>query len=73
MVDKKLITFQIFDNIIDAHIIGAKLESAGIECHYIGENMASIYPVFNASIAGIQLQIKHKDLIKAQSILGIKK
>ncbi|MCK5782771.1 MAG: DUF2007 domain-containing protein [Flavobacteriales bacterium] len=69
MSDKRLITFRVFDNIIDAHIIGAKLESEGIECYYIGENMTSLYPVFNSAVAGVQLQIKHEDLINAQAVL----
>ena len=60
-----------FDNIINAHIIGSKLEEAGIECYYIGENMNSIYPISNTMMSGIQLQIKHEDLIKAQEVLGL--
>jgi|LGVD01.1.fsa_nt_gb hypothetical protein len=71
MTDKRLITFEVFDNIINAHIIGSKLEEAGIECYYIGENMNSIYPISNTMMSGIQLQIKHEDLIKAQEVLGL--
>lgn len=72
MADKRLITFEVFDNAINAHIIGAKLEEAGIECYYIGENMSSIYPVGNSIMSGVQLQIRHEDLIKAQEVLGVK-
>ena len=71
MEDKRLITFDVFDNAINAHIIGAKLEAEGIECYYVGENMSSIYPVGNISMSGVQLQIRHEDLIKAQEVLGI--
>ncbi len=53
MVDKRLITFDVFDNIINAHIIGSKLENAVIECYYVGENMSSIYPVGNPIMSGV--------------------
>ena len=72
MIDKRLIIFEVFDSVISAHIIGAKLESVGIECYYIGENMSSIYPVGNTMMSGVQLQIKHEDLIEAQEVIGIK-
>lgn len=71
MLNKRLITFEVFDNIINAHIIGSKLEEAGIECYYIGENMSSIYPIGNPIMSGVKLQIRHEDLIKAQDVLGI--
>ena len=71
MIDKRLITLEVFDNVINAHIIGSKLEDAGIECYYIGENMSSIYPLNNTMMSGVQLQIKHADLIKAQTVLGL--
>lgn len=72
MVDKRLITFEVFDSAISAHIIGAKLEAAGIECYYVGENMSTIYPLGNTMMSGVQLQIKHEDLIIAQEVLGLK-
>jgi hypothetical protein len=72
MPEKRLITFEVFDNVIKAHIIGAKLEEAGIECYYINENMSSIYPLGNTIMSGVQLQIKHEDLIRAQEVLGVK-
>ena len=72
MEDKRLITFDVFDNAINAHIIGSKLEDAGIECYYINENMSSIYPLGNTMMSGVQLQIRHEDLIQAQEVLGVK-
>ena len=61
-----------FDRAISAHIIGAKLEAAGIECYYVNENMSSIYPLGNTMMSGVQLQIRHEDLIKAQEVLRIR-
>lgn len=72
MTDKRLITLEVFDNVISAHIIGSKLEEAGIECYYINENMSSIYPLGNTMMSGVQLQIHHKDLIRAQEVIGLK-
>ena len=72
MTDKRLITFEVFDSAINAHIIGSKLEDAGIECYYINENMSSIYPLGNTMMSGVQLQIRHEDLIKAQEVLRIR-
>lgn len=70
MEDKRLITIEVFDTVVNAHIAGSRLEDAGIECYYIGENMASIYPVGNTVMSGVRLQIRHEDLIKAQQILN---
>ena len=72
MEDKRLITFEVFDSAISAHIIGAKLEAEGIDCYYVNENMSSIYPLGNTMMSGVQLQIRHEDLIKAQEVMGLK-
>jgi len=71
MTNKKLITFRVFNNIAEAHIIGSKLESEGIECYYQDENISSLYPLGATSFGSVRLQIKHEDLIKAQRILMI--
>lgn len=69
MHNKNLITFRVFNSIAEAHVFGSKLESEGIECYYIDENMTSLYPLSSPSF-GVRLQIKHEDLIKAQLVMG---
>ncbi|MCK5824661.1 MAG: DUF2007 domain-containing protein [Ichthyobacteriaceae bacterium] len=67
-MEDNLITFKVYNTIIDAHIAGSKLESEGIKCYYVDENISSIYPML-ATQFGVRLQIKHSDLMKAQTII----
>lgn len=63
-----LITFQIFDNYIDAHIMRARLESEDILCFLFDENTIGLNPLFANMLGGIKLKIKPLDYEKAHAI-----
>ena len=69
MPENKMIVFKTFDNPVEANIILTRLQDAGFECFLSGENMALLYPLFDASISGVQLHIFEKDADKIRSLL----
>lgn len=64
-----LVTLQVFDNPIDAHVLKSKLESEGIQSVLFDENMVSLNPLFNITVGGIKLKISDTDLEQAQELL----
>jgi len=65
----QLITLKTFDKVIDAHILGSKLESEGIESFLFDENMVAINPLYNLTLGGIKLKVKDEDMDRACMLL----
>ena len=65
----KLITFKSFNTPVEAHIVKARLEDAGISCVLTNENMSAMTGVFNQQVSAVQLKIDPADLEKAHQIL----
>jgi len=65
----KLVTIQTFDKSVYAHIIKAKLESEGIECFLIDENIVTMNWFLSNAVGGIKLQVKNSDVEKALEII----
>ena len=63
-----LITYKIFKNTIDAHLLKSKLESEGVICYLFNEQMISMKPNYIDSDGGIKLKLNDFDLEKAQRI-----
>lgn len=65
-----LITIKTFDSSIEAHLLKSKLESEGIECFIIDENIVTLNVLFSNATGGIKLQINSEDLPKATVIVN---
>ncbi|XLS27799.1 DUF2007 domain-containing protein [Flavobacteriaceae bacterium M23B6Z8] len=65
------ITLKTFDNPIDAHLLKTKLESEGIPCYLMDENLVTLNPLFNISVGGIKLKVHTYDLQKALEVLQV--
>jgi DNA-directed RNA polymerase subunit RPC12/RpoP len=66
----ELVILKVFDNAIDLHILMARLESEGIECHVFDENIVSINPLYNITVGGIKLKVGAADLEKAKAVVA---
>lgn len=66
----ELVTLQVFDTAIDAHILKNTLESEDIVCYIFDENIVTLNPLLNYAVGGIRLQVNEKDLDQAKAILN---
>lgn len=66
----ELITLQVFDTAIEAHIIKNTLESEDIRCYIFDENIVTLNPMLNFAVGGIRLQVNKEDFERAKSILA---
>ncbi len=66
----KIIVYSTFYNPIEANIIKAKLEDAGIRCFLTDENVATIQPLFNQAIGGVKLNVFEKDVEQINVLLA---
>lgn len=66
----ELVTLQVFNTAIEAHIIKNKLESEDIPCYIFDENIVTLNPLLNFAVGGIRLQVNIEDLEKAKTILA---
>ena len=66
----KIIVYSTFYNPIEASIIKAKLEDAGIPCFLTDENVATINPLFNQAIGGVKLNVFEKDIVRINALLA---
>ncbi len=62
----KLITYRQFGNYLSAEIVKGRLESEGIPCFLINENILYAFP----AVSGIKLQIREADKEKADAVLS---
>ena len=69
-MDDKIILYKTFENPMEANLILTRLKDAGFECFLTGETTASLRPLFDASISGIQLHIFENDLEEVNLFLA---
>lgn len=69
-MDDQIITFQTFDNPIQAHIIRSRLESNNIPCFLADEHIIGLNPLYNPAIGGVKLKIFEKDYEKCIALLS---
>lgn len=69
-MEDKIIVYKNFVNAIEAHIALTRLQDAGFRCFLSGENTASLRPLFEASISGIQLHVFEKDVAEIEQVLA---
>ena len=65
-----LITFQTFDNAIDAHQLKNKLESEGILGFLFDEHTVTMNPLYSYTVGGVKLKIDKEDLQRAQELMA---
>lgn len=67
---EKIVVYKTFENPIEANIILARLKYAGFSCFLSGETTASLRPLFDASISGIQLHVFENDIEAITALLA---
>lgn len=65
---EELITLVEFTDWTHAHIVKGRLESEGIPCVLLNENMNNILPMGNFAFGGIQLKVRLSDAHRAFDI-----
>jgi hypothetical protein len=58
-------------NYVDANIILGRLKNEGVDCWLKNENTATIMPIWNTAIGGIQLMVNAAQTEKASYILKV--
>ena len=66
----KLTTLMTFDNVIEAQIVKAKLESEHVSCYLSDEHIVGLIPLYNITVGGIKLKVRQADVERATGILG---
>ena len=69
-MEDKIIVYQTFENPIDAHFVLTRLKDAGFSCFLSGEHTASLRPLFDASISGIQLHVFENEVEAIEKLLA---
>ena len=64
----ELVSIAEFDNVNEANVIKARLESEGIRCYLSNENLNSIFGA-SISFTQVKLQVNLNDSFKAMDIL----
>tara|TARA_R110002050_G_scaffold291876_1_gene446758 strand:- start:4065 stop:4295 length:231 start_codon:yes stop_codon:yes gene_type:complete len=64
----ELVSIAEFDNVNEAYVIKARLESEGIRCYLSNENLNSIFGA-SISFTQVKLQVNLNDSFKAMDIL----
>jgi hypothetical protein len=67
---EKLITIGQYSQGAYAYIAKGKLESFGIKCILLDENLISINWLYSNAIGGVKLQVKSSDVERARKILA---
>ena len=65
----EFVVLQSFTNYIDAHILLGRLKNEGIHCWLKNEATATIIPIWNNALGGIQLMVQKDQLQKATAVL----
>lgn len=66
---RELVTVHNYWDLPEALLAKARLESAGIECYLIDDNLIRIYGFISPVIGGIKLQVKPEDVDSAAQVL----
>lgn len=69
-MEDKIIVYRTFENPIDAHFVLTRLKDAGFSCFLSGEHTASLRPLFDASISGIQLHVFENEVAEIDKLLA---
>jgi hypothetical protein len=69
-MDDKIIVYKTFENPIAANIILTRLKDAGFSCFLSGEHTASLRPLFDSSISGIQLHVFENEVNAIDDLLA---
>lgn len=69
-MEDKIVIYKTFENAIEANIILTRLKDAGFSCFLSGEHTASLRPLFDASISGIQLHVFENELGEIDKLLA---
>jgi hypothetical protein len=65
----KFIQIRSYDNYIYAHIVLAKLQDSGINCHLKDEYTITIDPLLSPALGGIKLMVADTQLDRALELL----
>lgn len=60
-----------FTNYIDAHLMLGRLQDEGVDCWLKNENTATVMPIWNNALGGIQLMVNSSQAEKAAYILKV--
>jgi hypothetical protein len=69
-MEDKIVIYKTFENPIEANIILTRLKDAGFSCFLSGEHTASLRPLFDASISGIQLHVFENEVAEIEKFLA---
>ena len=69
-MEDKIIVYKTFENPIEANLVMARLKDSGFNCFLSGENTASVYPVFDASVSGVQLHVFENEVEEIDKLLA---
>jgi hypothetical protein len=65
---EEVVTIASFSDYHQAHIFKSMLESEGISCTLLNENMHALFPLPHSGISGIRIQVFLKDSLRALDI-----
>ncbi len=63
----ELVTIAEFDNVNQAYLLKARLESEGIRVYLLNENIQSILPAF--AFGGVKVQVNLRDSFRAMDVI----
>ena len=69
-MEDKIVIYKTFENPMDAHFVLTRLKDAGFSCFLSGEHTASLRPLFDASISGIQLHVFENEVAEIDKFLA---
>ena len=69
-MEEKIVVYKTFENPIEANIILTRLKDAGFSCFLSGETTASLRPLFDFSISGIQLHVFEHEVASINDFLA---
>ncbi len=67
-MDDKLVTVLFFDNVQQAYILQAELDSFGITSYIADEFISQMY-AFSYAVGGVKVQVREEDFEKAKNLL----
>ena len=65
----KLITLRTFSSDISAHLLKTRLESEGVDCFILDENIVRLNSFYDLAVGGIRLQVREEDFQRAKELI----
>jgi hypothetical protein len=65
---EEFITIATFSDYYQAHIFKSVLESEGIPCTLLNENMHNLFPIPHSGISGIHVRVFLEDSLRAMDL-----